>query len=97
MYDDVIRRWIRPRVDETWKDRAACRGENPELWFPRGDDERHYNKRVRALTMTARAICERCPVQTDCLQYALDVDERHGMYGGLTERERAGLTGRRPL
>jgi WhiB family redox-sensing transcriptional regulator len=89
-------RWLHPAVDESWKEHAACIGEDPRLWFPNDEGRRHYDRRVRALTMTARAICARCPVRIDCLQYAIDVDARFGMFGGLTEWERTKITKRRP-
>lgn len=92
----VSRRWVHPRADERWKLRAQCVGEEPELWFPKGEGERLGNKHVRALDATARAICSRCPVTAECLTYALELDLRYGTWGGLTETDRAKLTGRRP-
>lgn len=80
----------------SWMDEARCRDEDPVLWFPRADDERHYDKQVRAYTMTAKAICNLCPVQLTCLKHAIKADERYGIWGGLTEREREKITGRRP-
>ena len=84
------------RSDESWKLAARCRDEDPVLWFPRDDDERHYDSQVRAYTMTAKAICGQCPVRAQCLRYAIDVDERYGIWGGMTERERMRITGKRP-
>lgn len=94
--DDPARRWQHASVDESWKERAACQGEDPRLWFPNEDGQRHYERRVRKITAKARAICERCPVQGECLGFAIDTDTRYGMFGGLTERERAEITGKRP-
>jgi WhiB family redox-sensing transcriptional regulator len=50
---------------------------------------------VRALTLTAKAICMQCPVSTQCLQYALDLDIAHGIWGGADETERMRLRRRR--
>ena len=41
-----------------------------------------------ASTREAKIICGRCPVQTECLNYALEFNEKHGVWGGTTERER---------
>jgi WhiB family transcriptional regulator, redox-sensing transcriptional regulator len=73
---------------------ALCHqsGENPELWFP---DPNTHNKWTLARTNKAVAICKRCPIQQACRQYAIDTDNRYGIWGGLTEATRAELTGRR--
>ena len=61
-----------------WRARAACRGEDPDLFFPhRGED-----------TSVPAAICARCPVTVECLDYAIDAHEKFGMWGGASERER---------
>jgi WhiB family redox-sensing transcriptional regulator len=71
-----------PRAPEpshsSWRDRAACRGTDPDLFFPdRGES-----------ADPARQICARCPARQPCLAYALDTGITHGIWGGLTERER---------
>ena len=88
-------RWYHPPLDEGWRIHAACRGENPELFFPDTDGHRHYTRETRALTAQARALCARCSVCADCLAYALAVDLRYGIWGGLTSGERANLTGQK--
>jgi WhiB family redox-sensing transcriptional regulator len=40
-------------------------------------------------------ICNDCPVKDECLEYALDINETHGIWGGLNELERKNLTNRR--
>lgn len=61
---------------EPWTEHAACKGMDPDLFFPaRGDD-----------CDTARAVCRTCPVMAECREYGMA--ERFGVYGGLTERER---------
>lgn len=66
-----------------WLDRAVCRGEDPEIFFPQS---RQGDSPVR--TALAKAICGRCPVSDACLQWALRTDQRIGVWGGLTESER---------
>lgn len=64
-----------------WQEAAACRGLDPELFFPdRGES-------VAAI----KAICAECPVQAECLTYALDHRILHGFWGGKSERERRSL------
>jgi WhiB family redox-sensing transcriptional regulator len=64
-----------------WLARAACRGMDPELFFPdRGES-----------TEPAKAVCAACPVRAECLDYALTNGERFGVWGGASERERRAL------
>lgn len=61
---------------EAWKLEGACIGHDPKIWFPtRGED-------VEA----ARAICMTCPVRLSCAEYGMT--QKHGMWGGLSERQR---------
>ena len=73
--------WRRPVfVDEdtSWMASGNCLGVDPELFFPeRG-----------ASTEDAKAVCRACVVREECLTYALEHCERHGIWGGLSERER---------
>ena len=69
-------------VSSTWKARAACRGLDPELFFP-GQGES---------PAAAKAVCATCSVRTQCATAAtFDRAERHGVWGGLTERDRRRL------
>ena len=61
-----------------WEDDAACRGMNPELFYP-GQGES---------VAEARAVCEECPVRRECLSTALARPEMFGVWGGLAERGR---------
>lgn len=70
-----------------FKGQAACATTDPEAYFP----EQGGN----ATAAQAKAICNGCPVNTACLQWALTNDEA-GIWGGLTEEERKRLTGPRP-
>ncbi len=64
-----------------WTKRAQCRGEDRALFFPA----------LGANAAKARAICSICPVQRECLAYALADPESAGVWAGLTERERRKL------
>ena len=72
-----------------WQFRAACRGEDSGLFFAPNYFERKEQKDARE--DRARAICVRCPVRGDCLEYALRIREPHGIWGGLNELERRTL------
>jgi WhiB family transcriptional regulator, redox-sensing transcriptional regulator len=67
--------------DGSWFDRGPCRQVDPELFFPDKGGS----------TRDAKRICRSCPVRSECLEYALENDERFGVWGGLSERERRGL------
>ena len=73
-------------VADDWRHRAACRDEDPELFFPIGTDGP-----ALAQVEQAKAVCRRCHVQADCLQWSLDAREQHGIWGGTTPQERAEL------
>ena len=74
-----------PEYDD-WRHRAACRDQDPELFFPVSD----IGPGARQ-TEQAKAVCARCPVRAQCLEYALDNALDHGIYGGTTESERRTL------
>lgn len=67
----------------TWHSRAACRGINPELFFP----ERGNPEDVEA----ALELCRACPVRLDCLEQAMTDMERDGIWGGSTGNQRRKL------
>lgn len=62
----------------SWRQRAACRGVDPDVFYPASDEEAEE----------AKSICRMCPVREACLEYALANRERDGVWGGATERER---------
>lgn len=62
-----------------WQGRSACRTADPELFFPEADSRS---------THEAKRICAGCPVRVECLTAAIANREDHGVWGGLTERER---------
>ena len=67
-----------------WREHAECGG-NPGPFYPVGR-EGEFARRVRE--EKAKRFCASCIVKDECLQYALDHDEREGIWGGLTENER---------
>ncbi|MET8766807.1 WhiB family transcriptional regulator [Streptomyces sp. NPDC004658] len=71
--------------DREWEIQAKCRTADPEELFVEG-----------AAQNRAKALCSGCPVRTECLAHALDHRIEHGIWGGMTERERRALLRRRP-
>ncbi|CAM3253853.1 Transcriptional regulator WhiB [Stackebrandtia soli] len=61
-----------------WQERALCAQTDPEAFFPEKGGS----------TREAKRICTRCEVKAECLEFALAHDERFGIWGGLSERER---------
>lgn len=77
-----------PRVDAAnWAEYRACADTHPDVFT---DDD----KRVQAY---AKEICALCPVMSFCLQFAIDTNTQHGVYGGLDPDERDELLGRKRL
>jgi WhiB family transcriptional regulator, redox-sensing transcriptional regulator len=66
-----------------WWARAACASADPELFFPIS-----YSGPALRQVAQAKAICARCPIQRECLRYALDAGPIQGVWGGMTEEER---------
>jgi WhiB family transcriptional regulator, redox-sensing transcriptional regulator len=69
-----------------WRSWGACLSADPDLFFPVSDTGASQRQEERA-----KAICARCPVQAECLRFALDTSQVHGVWGGLGERELARL------
>ena len=72
-----------------WQDKAACKGPNHAIFFPPSRLERRIDKRQREAR--AKEICEQCPVLRQCRDHAIAIGEQHGIWGGLTARERKEL------
>jgi WhiB family redox-sensing transcriptional regulator len=70
---------------EQWRDDAACRGADLELFFPISDEA----------AGPAKSICASCPVRDDCLEWALSSRQEDGVFGGMTPSERRRLRRRR--
>ncbi|WP_083878333.1 WhiB family transcriptional regulator [Corynebacterium ciconiae] len=68
-------------VEQEWHDQALCAQTDPEAFFPEKGGS----------TREAKRICKACGVRDECLEYALLHDERFGIWGGLSERERRRL------
>ncbi|MFI9721829.1 WhiB family transcriptional regulator [Streptomyces sp. NPDC052396] len=66
-----------------WRHHAACRDEDPDLFFPVGT----CGPAVRQ-TEEAKSVCRGCPVRGQCLRWALDHGQEHGVWGGTSEKER---------
>lgn len=71
-----------------WRHDAECRRPeyDPELWHPIGNTGPALQQ-----TDEAKAVCHRCPVMQDCLAWALETRQEHGVWGGLSEGERRSL------
>lgn len=78
--------------DEGWRYKAKCRGLDTELWYPPRDKDKY-----KPIADKAKAICfgrdglPECPVRTECLLYAERMEEQHGIWGGMSHRERNAL------
>ncbi|MFO7293053.1 MAG: WhiB family transcriptional regulator [Actinomycetes bacterium] len=71
----------------SWQDYANCRGADADLFFPeRG-----------ASTRKAKAICAECQVRQECLEFAIQIGEKFGIWGGMSERERRKIRRERQL
>ncbi|HVL06570.1 MAG TPA: WhiB family transcriptional regulator [Acidimicrobiales bacterium] len=68
---------------EGWRDQAACRCCDAELFFPAGNTGVAVDH-IRA----AKSVCQRCPVQRACLEFALATKQEAGIWGGTDEEER---------
>lgn len=66
-----------------WRHRAACRDEDPELFFPIGT-----SGPALLQVEQAKAVCRRCPVTAECLSWALETGQDAGVWGGMSEDER---------
>jgi WhiB family redox-sensing transcriptional regulator len=68
-------------TERSWQEEARCAQTDPEAFFPEKGGS----------TREAKRICVGCEVKSECLEYALMHDERFGIWGGLSERERRRL------
>jgi len=65
----------------SWQDQALCAEVDTEIFFPEKGGS----------TREAKQVCRGCEVRAQCLEYALERDERFGIWGGVSERERRHL------
>jgi WhiB family transcriptional regulator, redox-sensing transcriptional regulator len=76
-------------LSSLWE-QAACQSADPELFFPVAGGGAGVAEIGRA-----KAVCNRCPVRTQCLDYAIDTGQAHGVWGGTTVDERRTIATRR--
>ncbi|MEU9788418.1 WhiB family transcriptional regulator [Streptomyces phaeochromogenes] len=69
-----------------WRERAACLYEDPDLFFPIGNSGLTHKQ-----IDEAKAVCGRCPVMEQCLDWAVHVVQVEGIWGGTTESERRAM------
>jgi WhiB family redox-sensing transcriptional regulator len=78
---EIVTRLAEPPEDLSWRDAGLCAEVDPELFFPEKG----------GTAAPAKRVCRSCPVRAECLDYALGRDVQHGVWGGLSERERRRL------
>lgn len=75
------------RHDVQWMDGANCSTvSDPDIFFPPRDKELY-----KQIATEAKSFCHSCPVKSECLWYAVSSDQQHGIWGGLSHRERNAL------
>ena len=71
---------------DDWRHKAACREEDPELFYPLGSTG-PWELQIQE----AKAVCRRCPVMETCGTWALETGQEHGVFGGMSEKERRAI------
>jgi WhiB family transcriptional regulator, redox-sensing transcriptional regulator len=71
---------VKGPAGQKWRSVGLCRGSDTMVFYPPSEDD--------SLAEEAKAICAICAVRKPCLEFALTSREKHGVWGGLTERER---------
>lgn len=66
------------RSDMSWRQQGACNGLDPAVFYPDSEEASDL----------AKSICAECPVRVNCLEYALAIREKDGVWGGATDKER---------
>ncbi|HVF52249.1 MAG TPA: WhiB family transcriptional regulator [Actinomycetota bacterium] len=75
-----------------WQEEAACNAyENVVFFGEEGESELEKQAREHR----AKSICHRCPVIEPCLEFAMETNQKYGIWGGMTDKERASLKRRR--
>lgn len=67
-------------MNQPWRSKAACTGLDPDIFYPPTEDDLDAEP--------AKVVCSTCDVREACLEFALAVREKDGIWGGATERER---------
>jgi WhiB family redox-sensing transcriptional regulator len=65
-------------ADRSWMADALCRNADPDAWYPTAGLPNAW----------AVAVCNRCTVREQCADYAITINDRHGVWGGLTVEQR---------
>lgn len=65
-------------------DRTPCQQNDPEIWFPSGENNLEDNKKI----VLAKSLCAQCHEVSKCLSFAVTNRVRYGIWGGTTESER---------
>ena len=76
-----------------WQEQAACRDYDNILFFGPDQGESEIEKQAREAR--AKMVCQGCPVAEPCLEFAMETNQKYGIWGGLTDKERASLKRRR--
>lgn len=76
-----------------WQEDALCREYDVDLFFGPDQPESEIEKQAREAH--AKTVCQRCPVKEPCLEFAMETNQKYGIWGGLTDKERASLKRRR--
>jgi WhiB family redox-sensing transcriptional regulator len=71
---------------DDWRTEAACRSIDPDLFFPVGTTGLAVSQ-----IDSAKAVCQTCPSQAPCLEFALTTNQDSGVWGGTSEEERRKL------
>ena len=79
-YMDLLSEWQLVNKDFSWMKYAACQGADPEIFFA----ESGWN----AANVKAQEYCGKCTVYKQCMKFAIDNDITHGIWGGLSSKQR---------
>lgn len=74
-----------------WRDNAACRDADPDLFFPIGTTGPALRQVQEAILQEAIRICQTCPIQVRCLAWALEQGVIDGVWGGTTAEQRRAI------
>lgn len=78
-------------LSTAWQQEGRCRSVDATVFFPPMTFEHKPDREAREAE--AKAVCAECPVQVECLDFALAVREPHGVWGGASELERKEMLG----
>ncbi len=85
--------WYAEDEDREWRDRAACKGKNPDVWhaWAEGSVNRAATELARRASQYALDVCAGCPVRQPCLDFAIRNGVLDGVWGGLMPVDRRKL------